>query len=217
MNATAKIVPLRNESKEDSDPIVSLLAERKRVSDELARLAAIDEPVRAAEGAIGAIDRAIATLDAEERALSEAWATSGGQGPPEPRNAERAGLVKRRVELQSDLNSARNRGAAVAPRRTSLNGEIRRIEHLIFAAKLRAALEEARRLDAEAHAIALEMREPIGRIVALKIALMQHDNASGERLIGETIDALNQFKMPEIGGESAALPRFIDAWQEALR
>jgi hypothetical protein len=126
-------------------------------------------------------------------------------------------LVQRRVELESDVAAAHNRAAAVAPRRTVLNGEIRRIEHLIFAEKLRAALEEARRLDAQAHELALEMREPIGRVAALKIALMQHDKASGERLIGEMIDALNQFTMPEIGGESAALPRFIDDWQEALR
>jgi hypothetical protein len=216
MNATAKIVPLRNDSNEDS-AIVSLLEERKRVSEELARLSAIDEPVRAAEAAIGAIDRAIATLDAEERAHSEAWATSGGQEPPEPRNAERAGLVKRRIELQSDLDSARNRGAAVAPRRTVLNGEIRRVEHLIFAAKLRGALEEARRLDAEAHELALEMREPIGRVAALKIALMQHDNASAERLIGEAIDALSQFKMPEIGGDPSAINGFIEQWRDSLR
>lgn len=126
-------------------------------------------------------------------------------------------MVQRRVELESDVAAAHNRSAAVAPRRTELNGEIRRIEHLIFAAKLRGALEEARRLDAEAHEFARKMREPIGRVAALKIALMQHDNASGERLIGETIDALNQFKMPEIGGEPAAINGFVERWRDSLR
>jgi hypothetical protein len=84
MNATAKVVPLRNDNVEP-DPIVSLLAERKRVSDELARLAAIDEPVRAAEAAVAAIDRAIATLDAGERDRSQEWAASGLGAPPEPK------------------------------------------------------------------------------------------------------------------------------------
>jgi len=144
-----------------------------------------------------------------------------GSDPPEPRNSERAGLVKRRLELQSDVDAARNRGAAVAPRRTALNGEIRRFEHLIFAAKLRVALEEARRLDAEAHEIALKMREPIGRVAALKFALMQHrsefgGNAPADRLIGEAIDTLSKFKMPEIGGDPASIGGFVDEWREAL-
>jgi hypothetical protein len=216
MNATAKIVPLRNDSNEDS-AITSLLAERKRVSEELARLAAIYEPVREAEAAVAAIDRAILMLDQAERARTEDWAQSGVGDPPEPRNSERVGLVKRRLELQSNVDAAHNRAAAVVPRQTTLNGEIRRIEHLIFAAKLRGALEEARRLDAEAHEFARKMREPIGRVAALKIALMQHDNASGERLIGEAIDALSQFKMPEIGGDPSAINGFVERWRDSLR
>ena len=108
VNTVAKTVSLRNDSKEDSDPIDSLLEERGRIIAELERLSAIDAPVRAAEDAVAAIDRAIATLDTEERSNSEAWATSGVGEPPEPRNAERAGLVKRRIELQSDVDSARN-------------------------------------------------------------------------------------------------------------
>lgn len=131
-------------------------------------------------------------------------------------------MVKRRLELQSDVDAARNRGAAVAPRRTALNGEIRRIAHLIFAAKLRDALEEARQLDAEAHEFALMMREPIGRVAALKFALMQHrsevdGDASADRLIGEAIDTLATFRMPEIGGDPASIGGFVGEWREALR
>jgi hypothetical protein len=66
MNAAAKIVPLRKDTNEDSDPIVLLLAERKRVSEELTRLAAIDGPVRSAEAALGGINRAIDALGAKE-------------------------------------------------------------------------------------------------------------------------------------------------------
>lgn len=222
MNATAKVVPLRNDSNEDSDPIVSLLAERKRVSEELARLAAIDVPVREAEAAVAAVDRAIATLDADERDRSQEWAASGLGAPPEPKTAERRGLVQRRVELESDVAAARNRANAVAPRRTALNVELRQIDHMVFAEKLRGAIKEARQLDDEAHEIALKMREPIGRVAALKFALMQHrsevdGNAPAERLIAEAIDALSKFKMPEIGGDPSSIGGFVGEWREALR
>lgn len=180
-------------------------------------MAAIDEPVRSATAAIAAVERAIGALDAEERDRSEKWAASGVGDPPESKTAERRSLVQRRVELESDLAAAHNRSEAVAPRRTILNGEIHRIDRLIFAEKLRVAVEEARRFDAEAHDLAERMREPIGRVAALKIALMQHDNASGERLIGEAIDMLNQLKMPELGGDRASLGNFVDQWMESLR
>lgn len=217
---TAEIIPIRNNA--EASAIDSLLEERAGIVAELGRLAAIDGPVLAAEGAVGAVDRAITELDAAERDLSQSWATNGVGAPPEPRTAERRSLVARRAELQSDLESARNRANAVAPRRTALNGELRRIDHLIFAEKLRGAIEEARRLDARAHEIAVEMREPIGRVAALKFALMQHrsavsGNAAAERLIGEAIDALSKFKMPEIGGDPAKLNDFIAQWRDALR
>jgi hypothetical protein len=225
MNATAKVVPLRNDNVEP-DPIVSLLEERKRVSEELARLAAIDAPVREAEAAVGAIDRAIATLDSDDRSSFEEWATGGGIGaPPASRNTERAGLVRRRLELQSDVDSAHNKSAGVAPRRVTLNGELRRIEHMIFAEKLRMALEEARRLDAEAHEFARKMRAPIAKVVALKMTLVGEMMSSAEnsgdkaavRLVGEAIETLNGLTMPELGGDSASLPRFMEEWREALR
>ncbi len=201
MNARAKVVQLGNEN-EDSDAVADLLAERAAILAELERLSAIDTPVREAEAAVAAIDRAIATLDSDERCRFEEWAAGGGIGaPPASRNAERAGLVRRRLELQSDVDSAINRAAAVAPRRVTLNGELRRIDHTVFAEKLRGAIKEARRLDAEAHEMALEMRAPIGRVAALKFALIQHQsevggNASAERLIGEAIDTLATFRMP---------------------
>jgi hypothetical protein len=225
MNAVAKVVPLRNDNDEDPDPIASLVAERKRVSDELARLAAIDAPVREAEAAVGGIDRAISTLDSDDRSCFEEWATGGGVGaPPASRNIERAGLVRRRLELQSDVDSARNRSAAVAPRRVTLNGELRRIDHMIFAEKLRGAVKEAHRLDAEAHEMALEMRAPIAKVVALKMILagetMNSAQNSGDqpavRLIGEAIATLSGLAMPEIGGDSASLPSFVTEWRRAL-
>ena len=105
-----------------------------------------------------------------------------------------------------------------------MNGEIRRIEHLIFAAKLRGALEEARRLDARAHDLAAEMREPIARVVALKLmlagetmnAVQSRGDKAVERLIGEAIGNLSRFKMPEIGGDPANLSSFIFEWREML-
>jgi hypothetical protein len=222
MNATAKILPVGNDTAEPTDAVADLLAERSRIVAELERLRAIDGPVREAEAAVAAVDRAISTLDQAERARTEDWAASGVGDPPSPRNAERAGLVRRRLELQSDVEGARNRATAVAPRRTALNGELRRIDHQLFAEKLRSAIEEARRLDAHAHELALEMREPIGKVAALKFALMQHrsqvgGNAPAERLIGEAIDALAKFKMPEIGGDPSAINGFIEQWRDALR
>jgi hypothetical protein len=217
---TAAVIPIAKPESDSRDAVANLVAERSRVIAELQRLAAIDGPVREAGSAVAAIDRAIATLDADERSRSEAWAASGTGAPPEPRNTERAGLVRRRLELESDVAAAQNRANAIAPRRVELNGEIRRIEHLIFAAKLRGALGEARRLNARAHEIAAEAREPIARVVALKLALIGHrdsEDQATQRLIGETIDALTRFEMPEIGGDPASLQGFVNEWEQVLR
>lgn len=208
------------EGNEAPNAVDDLLAERERVSAELRRLGAIDAPVLAAEAALAAVDRAIGTLDADERSRSEEWAAGGVGEPPAPRNSERAGLVRRQLELQSDVDAARNRAAAVVPRRVMLNGELRRIGHLLFAEKLRGALEEARRLNDRAHAIAADMREPIARVVALKMTLMgrpESEDRSAQRLIGETIDALSRFEMPEVGGDPASMHGFITDWERALQ
>jgi hypothetical protein len=200
--------------------VADLLAERQRVIAELERLSAIDAQVGEAESAVATIDRAIATLDTEERSGAEAWAKGGVGEPPSPRNAERAGLVKRRLELQSDVDSAHNRVGATMPRRTELNAELRRLDHLLFAEKLHAALEEARHLDARAHELAEEMRGPIGRVIALRFALMRRqdgDNRAEQRLIGESIDVLNGFQMPELGANPGSLEGFIAQWTESLR
>jgi hypothetical protein len=214
---TAAIIPLAKP--ESDDAIDKLLEQRAGVLAEIQRLGTIDRPIQEAESAVAAIDRAIATLDEGERSRTEEWAASGVGDPPSPRNAERAGLVQRRLELQSDVEGAKNRAAAVGPRRMALNGELRRIDHQLFAEKLRSALEEARRLDAHAHELALQMRAPIGRVAALKIALIGHASGdkAAERLVGEAIDALSRFKMPELGGDPAKLGGFVDEWQEMLR
>jgi hypothetical protein len=224
---TAAIVPMAKPGSADSpDAVADLLDERERILAELERLSAIDAPVREAEAAVGAIDRAIATLDSDERSRFEEWAAGGGIGaPPASRNTERAGLVRRRLELQSDVDSAHNRAAAVAPHRVTLNGELRRIAHMVFAEKLRVAIKEARRLEAEAHEMALEMRAPIAKVVALKMMLVGEMMSTAEnsgdkaavRLIGEAIETLSGFSMPEIGGDSASLPNFMSDWRESLR
>jgi hypothetical protein len=211
MNPTTKI------ENEASAEIENLLEERAGVLAELNRLSAIDGPVQEAESALAAVDRAISTLDQTERTRTEDWAKGGVGDPPEPKTAERRSLVQRRIELESDLAAAQIRSAAVVPRRTELNGDLRRIDHLVFAEKLKLALDEARRLDAEAHRLAIEMRTPIGKVAALKITLMQYDNASGERLIGEAINALNELKMPELGGDPSSLGGFVGEWQDMLR
>jgi hypothetical protein len=222
---SAEIIPIRNDDGPDTVPasqVDTLLQERQRVLAELARLGQVDGPVRDAEASIQAINRAVEALDAQERDQAQQWAANGAGAPPEPRNGERAGLLRRRLELQSDVDAARNRATAVAPRRVMLNGELRRIDHLLFAEKLRLALQEARRLDTQAHEIALEMRTPIGRVAALRFALIQHQsvvagNAPAERLIGETIQSLAAFRMPEIGGDPAKLESFVSEWRRTFQ
>ena len=216
---TAEIIPIRND-----EPAVSavdrLLGERAAILAELERLNVLNGPVAVAEAAVAAVDRAIETLDADERSRTEAWARNGDGLPPEPRNSERAGLVRRRLELQSEVDSARNRANAVGPRRTALAAEITRIDHAIFGAKISAALAEARRWDAEAHRLAREMRGPLGRVVSLRFALLGLPVAQGSsesRLIGETIGELDKFRMPELGANSSGLEALISEWEAKLR
>jgi hypothetical protein len=216
MNAAT--LPLPTESPEAPEAIAELLSEHAAIAAEMSRLsAAVDKPRVAAEKALAKIDAELAALNDSDNAAWREWARDQEGEAPTPRTAERRTLAIRRTEALADIDGANIAAVAIAPRLNELNAEIRRLNHCIFAEKLRVALEEARRLDAEAHELALEMREPIGRVAALKIALMQHENASGERLIGEAIDMLNQLKMPEVGGDRASLGNFVDQWMESLR
>jgi hypothetical protein len=224
MNAAAKVVPLRNESNEDSDPIVSLLAERKRVSEELARLAAIDEPVRMAEAALNAVDRAIDGLDAEQRDRAQEWAASGTGELPESKTAERRSLVARRAELQSDLDSARNRVSAIAPRRHDLHVELNRIARENFLLKVRKAISEGQRLHDEAHSIVQQALEPLTRLQALRQALISAGNSQenqgadgAAREAFSAAEAIGNFPAPQITYDGATINRMTAEWQEKFR
>jgi hypothetical protein len=223
---TAAIRPLRSESAELPEVIAGLLSERTAIIAEMERLAsAVNKPRVAAEAALAEVDAELTALNDADNAAWGEWARDQEGEAPTPRTAERRTLATRRTEALADIDGANIAAVAIAPRLNELNAEIRRLNHCVFAEKLRVALEKARRLDAEAHEIALEMREPIAQVVALKMMLagetMSAAQNSGDkaavRLVGEAIETLNGFAMPEVGGDSASLPRFMAEWGEALR
>jgi hypothetical protein len=223
----ANIVPLaRPESNESPDAVAELAAERERIAAELSCLAAaVDGPRIAAEAALAKIDGELAALNDADNAAWRAWARDQEGESPTARTEERRALATRRIEALADLDGTKIAVAATAPRLNELNGEIRRLDHLVFAAKLRGAVEEARRFDTEAHERAKAVGEPLAHVISLKMLLasemMNAAQARGdraaERLIGEAIGVLNGFTMPELGAEQAALPRQMNAWREALQ
>jgi hypothetical protein len=222
LNATAKVVPLRNDS--DGSAFEDLLDERDRIVNELQRLSVVDAPVIAAEAVVAEVDRDTAALAAAERDAWQKWAETPDGNALAPKKDERRALAMRRAEAAGDLDSARVAAAAIAPRRTLLNAELNRIGRELFLRKIRQAVDEGIRLNAEAHAIVEQIRAPLTRVAALRSALIScantQENAGAQgpahaALKGaETLDAL---LLPNVSFDGGTLNRYVAEWMGVLR
>jgi hypothetical protein len=133
-------------------------------------------------------------------------------------------LVRRRVELQSDVDAAHNRAAAVAPRRAALNAEIARIGRELFLRKINEAVEEGVRLNGEAHAIVEQICEPLARVAALRSALLTIAGTKGnagekgaEHAILVGAERLDNLPLPNVTFNGQTLNRYTAEWMGRLR
>lgn len=209
---------------EESDAVDDLLVERERIANELQRLGIVDAPVVAAEALVAAVDRDTAALNSAEREVWLAWAAKPDGNAPAPKKDERRALAMRRAEAAGDLDSARVAAAAIAPRRTQLNAELNRIGRELFLRKIRQAVDEGIRLNAEAHAIVEQIREPLARVAALRSALIScvntQENAGAQGAAHEALkgaERLDALPLPNVSFDGGTLNRYVAEWMGLLR
>jgi hypothetical protein len=222
MNAAAKVVALRNDS--DDSAFDDLLDKRDHIVNELQRLSVVDAPVTAAEAVVGEVDRDTAALDAAERDAWQKWADTPDGNAPAPKKDERRALAMRRAEAAGDLDSARVAAAAIAPRRTQLNAELNRIGRELFLRKIRQAVDEGIRLNAEAHAIVEQIREPLARVAALRSALIScantQENAGAQGAAHAALkgaESLDALPLPNVSFDGRTLNKYFAEWMGVLR
>ena len=206
------------------DPLAELFAERERLGQELQRFGVVDERRAGADRKIAEIDAALVALDRADRQAVERWAESAEGEPPAPLLDERKALLSRRLDAEAGRQAAEIAVAAVAGKRVALIHEMNRIGARIKERQIAAALDEGRRVYAQAQEIAADIGAKMMRLEGLRQALTDGlAEASGRRddAQGATFRAalgeVETLRLPSVTGDAATVAKCKAEWKEAMR
>jgi hypothetical protein len=206
------------------DPFAELQAERERLGRELDRFAIVDERLNASTAKIAEVDQALSALDRADREAVLAWAASAEGEPPAPMLAERRALLARRLDADAERQGAEIAVAAVAAKRTALIHAMNAVGVRIREVQVAGALDDARRLHAEALKLVVDVGECMMKLEGLRLVLVDEQSgaanrrdAAQEATFRVALAKIEVMRVSFVMADSSTVARFAAEWRGKLR
>ncbi len=208
----------------EPDPLAELRTERANIEAEFQRFSVVDKRLAGAAAKIAEIDAALVDLDRSDRQAIETWAETAEGDPPVPLLDERKALMARRLDAEANRRAAEIAIAAVEEKRIALIREMNRIGLRIRERQFAAALDEGRRIHAEALSLASDIAAKLQEIMGMRQAIFtmmvaasnKHDADQMGPFQG-AIAEIDAFRRPEMLADPKTVEAHAKRWLEVLR